>query len=305
MLIRGRTVSGAALGLSILAVAVTALERVPAAQQEFIRGQNVQPAYEGWDRNPDGSYNMYFGYLNRNRLEEPDILIGASNNFSPGSEDRGQPTHFYPRRQMFVFKVQVPADWGKNELVWTLTHNGRTDRAVGWLAPFYELDNTVRRAQRGGSQRESTPEELRDQPPSIEAEGVQNVTVANNATVVLGVFVKDDGLPGPAKNYRGRDVEGGSDSGPLTPRTSAPAQDMASAMSAAKTGLAVTWLHYRGPGRVTFEPMTIPLDKMGGHATTTVHFSEPGTYVIRAVANDQIFATPLNFTVTVTDTLQD
>ena len=38
-------------------------------EQAFIRGQNVQPAYEGWDRNPDGSYNLYFGYLNRNLRE--------------------------------------------------------------------------------------------------------------------------------------------------------------------------------------------------------------------------------------------
>jgi hypothetical protein len=246
---------------------------------------------------------MYFGYLNRNRLEQADIAIGASNSFSPGTADRGQPTHFYPLRQMFVFAVRLPADWGKNELVWTVTYNGRTDRAVGWLAPFYELDNTVRRAQRGGSQRESTPEELSDQPPSIEGEGQQSVTVAKNSTVVLSVVVKDDGLPGPAKNYRGRDVEGGSsDSNPLAPQVSAPAQDVVSASSAAKTGLAVTWLHYRGPGRITFEPMTIPLEKTGGQAKTTVHFSEPGTYVIRAVANDQIFSAPVNFTVTVIDT---
>jgi hypothetical protein len=48
--------------------------------------------------------------------------------------------------------------------------------------------------------------------------------------------------------------------------------------------------------------MTIPLEKTGGHAKTTVHVSEPGTYVIRAVANDQIFSAPVNFTVTVIDT---
>ncbi len=67
------------------------------------------------------------------------------------------------------------------------------------------------------------------------------------------------------------------------------------------TGLAVTWLHYRGPGKVTFDPMTIELDKLGGQATTTAHFSEPGTYMLRAVANDTIWTTPVNFTVTVTE----
>ena len=45
--------------------------------------------------------------------------------------------------------------------------------------------------------------------------------------------------------------------------------------------------------------MVVPLEKTGGRATTTVHFSAPGTYVIRAVADDQIFTTPINFTVNV------
>jgi len=279
--------------------------RIVHAQQEHIRGQNVQPAYDGWDKNPDGSFNMYFGYLNRNYEEDPIVEVGPGNSFAPGEADRGQPTHFYARRQMFVFKVRVPADWGeKQELVWTVTHNGRTDKAVGWLAPFYELDNTVRRAQRGGSQRVSTPEELRAEPPTTQIEGSNSITVPVGTAVKLAVTVKDDGYPGPAKNYRGRDVEGGGASEPaavpLLMKKSAPAQDMVSAMSAAKTGLAVTFLHYRGPGAVKFDPMTVPLDKNGGQAATSAYFSEPGTYIIRAVANDQIFTTPADFTVTVT-----
>ena len=297
---------GIVFGLACLVCSAALLGRgVHAQQQDYIRGQNVQPAYEGWDRNADGSYNLYFGYLNRNLEEEPNIQLGANNTFSPGEADRGQPTHFYPKRQMFVFKVRVPADWGKQELVWTVTHNGRTDKAVGWLAPFYEFDNTVLRAQRGGSQRESTPEEVRAQPPSIEAEGRTTVTTDVATPLVLAVLVKDDGFPGPVKGMRFREGGGGSSEGPIAPlmrHKSAPAQDVVSAQYAAKTGLAVTWLHYRGPGTITFDPMQVPLDKNGGRATTSVHFSEPGTYVIRAVANDQIFTTPVNVTVTVTGT---
>src|SRR5205814_7978477 len=33
-------------------------------------GQGVAPVYEGFDINPDGSFNMWFGYMNRNRSEE-------------------------------------------------------------------------------------------------------------------------------------------------------------------------------------------------------------------------------------------
>src|SRR5439155_3062291 len=31
---------------------------------KFNSGQDVQPIFEGWASNPDGSFAMYFGYLN-------------------------------------------------------------------------------------------------------------------------------------------------------------------------------------------------------------------------------------------------
>ena len=42
------------------------------AQERWNRGQNVQPVFEGWERNGDGSFNMLFGYLNRNYEEQND-----------------------------------------------------------------------------------------------------------------------------------------------------------------------------------------------------------------------------------------
>ena len=42
-----------------------------------------------------------------------------------------------------------------------------------------------------------------------------------------------------------------------------------------KTGLAVTFLHYRGPGTVTFEPMAMAITS-GGQAVTQACFSEAG-----------------------------
>src|SRR5579862_8715445 len=85
------------------------------AQIQNASGQNVVPVYEGWERNPDGTFNMVFGYMNRNYEEQMDIPVGANNMISPGGPDQGQPTHFYRRRQQFVFKVKVPKDWGKND----------------------------------------------------------------------------------------------------------------------------------------------------------------------------------------------
>src|SRR5438034_7965623 len=93
-------------------------------------GQPVAPVYEGFDVNPDGSFNMWFGYMNRNYEEEPDIPVGPENSFQPGG-DRGQPTHFQTRRHKDVFKVVVPKDFGDQKLVWTLTLHGQTEQVAG------------------------------------------------------------------------------------------------------------------------------------------------------------------------------
>ena len=43
---------------------------VAGAQTRFAysSGQNLSPAYEGWMPNDDGSFTMYFGYMNTNWL---------------------------------------------------------------------------------------------------------------------------------------------------------------------------------------------------------------------------------------------
>ena len=43
--------------------------------------------------------------------------------------DRGQPTYFLPRRHRFVYRLRVPGDFGKKEIVWTLKSHGKTERA--------------------------------------------------------------------------------------------------------------------------------------------------------------------------------
>ena len=104
------------------------------AQDSYRKGQYIEPAYEGWEENADGSFSFIFGYQNENWEEELDVAVGENNFFSPGLEDRGQPTHFLPRRNRFTFKVQVPADWGDKELTWTVTANGVTRVAFATLA---------------------------------------------------------------------------------------------------------------------------------------------------------------------------
>ena len=73
-------------------------------------GQGVSPVYEGFDKNSDGTYNLWFGYMNLNWEEQLDIPVGPNHAFEPGNVDRGQPTHFSERRHKDIFRVIVPAD---------------------------------------------------------------------------------------------------------------------------------------------------------------------------------------------------
>src|SRR6478672_1926590 len=65
----------------------------------FNSGQNVAPYFEGWIKNADGTFDLVFGYFNRNYQEELAIAPGPENRVEPGNPDQGQPTYFLPRRQ--------------------------------------------------------------------------------------------------------------------------------------------------------------------------------------------------------------
>ena len=114
-------------------------------QQRFNSGQDIQPIFEGWQQNDDGSYNFLFGYLNRNYAARPYVPVGENNFFSPGEADRGQPAYFYPRTNRYQFEVRVPADFPSDaELIWEVTEQGSTQRAYGWLQAEWEIDvNTI------------------------------------------------------------------------------------------------------------------------------------------------------------------
>ena len=145
---------------------------------------------------------MWFGYLNRNWEETPDIPAGTNNGFGAGSEDLGQPTHFLPRRQAFVFKVNVPADWpADKDLVWTLTANGTTLKAFGSLWPVWEIDEQTMSANNGGRTARTFGEPVNQAPSIVSQLPAQSVAVGQPLTLVLPV--KDDGLPTPEIRARG------------------------------------------------------------------------------------------------------
>ena len=272
------------VAIGVAVVVTLSLGSLSFAQERWNRGQNVQPVFEGWERNGDGSFTMVFGYLNRNYEEQPVIPVGPNNVLEPGNLDQGQPTHFYNRRQQFVFTVRVPADWGDKDLVWTVTHNGRTDKAFGSLWPVWEIDKGVMRLNRGTGTADGYADNQR---PSIRLEGSDTLTVTLPDSLEIAVVAGDDGVPPPNPGLARR-----------KPRRGPKMQAVVDPRNAATTGLAVTWLHWRGSGMVTFDPQ-VPEIGEGGRAVTRVSFSEPGTYVVQAVADDTVFVTPVNVTVTV------
>ena len=175
----------------LLALLVALVGTQAASAQTYHSGQNLQPVFEGWEQNPDGSFNMVFGYLNRTYEEQLNIPIGADNYFEPGEADQGQPAFFYTRRQRFVFRVRVPADWGDRELVWTVTAHGLTDRAVGWLVPEQIIDEQVVAMNRSGG---GAPDEAND-PPSITLIEGDARSVAVGEPLTLTAVIADDGVP--------------------------------------------------------------------------------------------------------------
>ena len=254
------------------------------AQMRYARGQNVGPAFEGWERNPDGTVNMVFGYLNRNYEEEVDVPIGPNNTVDPGG-DRGQPTHFYPRRQRFIFKVEVPKDWDRNrKVMWTLTSHGHTDVAKGWLQPEWELNAGVYSENNGGGVFEEG-----NQAPVVEGSKAQTVTLPSPLTLKISAI--DDGLPKPPRR---------------TPAAAAAAPAAGTANPDANNrrrrteGLRIKWIQYRGPGKATFDPDNAPaVYGKPVDLTTKVTFSAPGTYLLRAIASDGQIETIHEVTVTV------
>src|SRR6266446_6919117 len=92
-----------AIAIAFIAVQTIRAQETSEAMLTYSRGQAVIPAYEGWHPNPDGTIDLWFGYLNQNYQEELDVPIGPDNTVSaPFGPDAGQPTHFLPRHNRFI-----------------------------------------------------------------------------------------------------------------------------------------------------------------------------------------------------------
>lgn len=313
LFINGSGTSGIIRTAAFLVLATLAAQSSTA--QTYTRGQHVEPAFEGWRPNNDGTFNMMFGYMNENWEEAPDVPVGENNSFSPGDMDRGQPTHFLPRRNRFTFEVTVPADWGDRELVWTLIVNGVERRAYATLRQDYLVDNMVIASETGSlGAGTSSPESRANVPPVVTVQG-DNIRVAQvGEPLNLRAQVSDDGLPEPTDPVeevrRFAEFAGGALALALiTPEIIMERRVMSPPVKVTVdkvNGLYYSWNKWRGPGDVAFDrhqvkvwedtrtsanspwgalwlPPPIPED---GVYEVNATFSEPGEYILWGRADD-------------------
>src|ERR1043166_3999131 len=209
-------------------------------------GLSVTPAFEGWYKNPDGTYSISFGYLNRNGKETLEIPVGPDNNIAPGNPNQGQPTHFEPRRNWGVFTVIVPADFGKKKITWNLNNRGEHYVISGSLDPLWQID-----ALEGEAGSDNTPPVLKLAENGPEGRGPGGVTAGPveakvGAPVSLQVWSRDDGHMAAAATTSTRDV-------PVT----------------------LTWLKHQGPGDIPSTPSAARVPNAGGSTITSAVFSPP------------------------------
>lgn len=239
------------LGVVLVGTAVTVIAQSRDAPIPHAVGQSVTASFEGWYPNADGTFSLSFGYLNRNFDEPQDIPVGPSNMLSPGPADQGQPTHFMSRRQTGVFTVVVPADFGEQELAWTLVSGGETIVIPGHLRPEWKID-ALHEVTSG-----NTPPRIRLAVDGAIGQGPSGprarVRTAGSRPVELHAWVTDDGVKKRP--------------------SSRPPQ------------LGIVWSKYRGPGHVSLDDSRPSLDE-NGHAVTTATFDVAGDYVLRVLAWD-------------------
>jgi hypothetical protein len=269
--------------LATVVAALTAAAPAVGAETATRTGDNIAPVYEGWQKNADGTFDMLFGYFNRNYEEEPIVPVGPDNNFEPLGPDAGQPTYFYPRRNMFVFRVTVPKDWGDKDLVWTLTVNGKTEKAYGSLSTIWEIDRELV-AKNKGRAASNLQVVNADQPPTIEVGQLPQVSPGESVELVA--TVRDDGQPD-------------------TPARSRPAAERFSNVPSRvlapppRSGLSIMWIQYRGPAKVQLEPRGYRSTEAGTPIAARASFPVSGTYVLRAIASDSLMDATEDVTITV------
>ena len=242
--------------MAFLMVLAGPLLAVSHAQQN----QPIYPAYDGFLKNPDGSFTLSFAYFSHN-ADVVTIPPGASNTFAPSPADHMQPTTFKPGHWRFQCVMVVGPEFD-GTMKWTLAYAGKTTGTSERMlqSNWYLVEGAPElskidyaKAPRGV---------CLNRPPTVRVLGVSArrgappaiLSVAANEELNLFGSVHDEGLP------RGK-------------------------------GLTVSWKMLSGPGTVTFS--------MPGAARTKATFSAVGKYELELTGTDSEFSETTRVNVTV------
>jgi hypothetical protein len=154
------------------------------------------------------------------------------------------------------------------KLTWAITANGQTCKAIGFLDPLWQVDDGVRMMNHGGAGLAPPPS---NEHPTITF-GSRDLAGRVGTPLKLTASATDDGIPKPRT---GRGAAG---------------------------GVQISWILYRGPGSVRFNPRRS--ERVYGKAvegTTEATFSVPGDYWLRAVADDGLLDAFVDLKVTVSN----
>jgi hypothetical protein len=244
----------------VLLAAVIAILFAATPRAQFER--TISTTFDGWKAHADGTYELVFGYMNRNALDV-DVPVGPDNRLEPAPTDiPGVPTHFLPGRQRAMFSVTVPAGF-KGKYVWTLTYAGTTQTAIASIDQNYSLDV-------------GDPEPPGVKPPapitvraSAEAQLKPTISPAPVAEVKPGADVV------PRRSAGGRvTIWWSKYSGPGEVTFGEGKGSVTSLPNARESAL--------GSFRATCANAQEP-----GCGQTTARFSAPGTYLLRVVAAER------------------
>jgi len=222
-------------------------------------------------------------------------------------------------------------------MIWTITWRGKTSKAYGTLRPDYLIENIDIMSETGALGPGISDPVLRgDKAPTIKIDGEKTRRVKVGEPVALVADVTDDGIPRgraggapppppgtPPGARSGAPAQGAGapPAGPPPGLARGPAFFPPTRLTVGKAlGLHVSWFVYRGAGNVTFEPQqvkvwedtragtnspwaplwTAPPAPPDGKWKAQATFASPGTYVIRARADDGALTADDQITVTVT-----
>lgn len=211
------------------------------------QNQPIYPAYDGFLKNPDGSYTIAYAYFSHN-AQAVTILPGPDNGFSSGVGDRGQPTVFMPGHWRFQCVMVVGPEFD-GKLSWNLAYAGKkTGTSQNMLQSNWFLVEGAEELKRVDYKTVPRNVCLNRAPQvrvlgSVRKDGQDVLAVAGAVGAKESLFgsVHDEGLP------RGKTM-------------------------------ATAWKQVSGPGEAKFEDATRP--------RTHVVYPAPGAYVLELSASD-------------------